>query len=180
MRKIILYIATSLDGKIADKNGDVSWLNVIPNPEKSDYGYRDFLASIDTTIMGNTTYKQVLGFGVGNPYKGKTNFVITNDRLLKKDEHVQYISENVVQFIRNLKEQNGKPIWCVGGSQLNALLLDHGLLDELRIFIMPIILGKGIPLTSELKKYTELELVDSKKFLSGVMELKYAVKGSSR
>jgi dihydrofolate reductase len=176
MRKIILYIASSLDGKIADQNGGVEWLESIPNPEKSDYGYLEFLNSIDTTIMGNMTYRQVLGFDIGNPYKDKKNYVLTRDKSLARDDYVEYISEDIVGFIRQLKSQPGKDIWCVGGGETNSLLLNHGLLDEIRIFIMPIILGKGLPVTSELGSFTDLELVDLKKHSSGVVEINYKPK----
>ena len=144
MRKIILYIATSLDGKIADKDGGVGWLEEIPNPEKSDYGYAEFYDCIDTTIMGNSTYRQVLEFPVEFPYKYKKNYVITRDTSLTKDNNVIYISENVIDFIRDLKQMPGKDIWCVGGAELNALLLENQLIDELRLFVMPVILGRTV------------------------------------
>ena len=59
-RKLILYIASSLNGKIADAEGRVDWLESMPNPDKLDYGYAEFYDSIDTTIQGNATYKQVM------------------------------------------------------------------------------------------------------------------------
>ncbi len=92
-RKIILYIACSLDGKIADRTGSVSWLEELPNPDQTDYGYNDFLASVDTTIMGNKTYRHILGFGIDFPYQEKINYVITRNKTLAHDENVQYVSE---------------------------------------------------------------------------------------
>jgi len=173
MRKIILYIAISLDGKIADKNGGVEWLDSIPNPDTSDYGYSEFIESIDTTIMGNATYRQVLGFGIGNPYPGKKNYVITRDKSLIKDDYVEYISENIPEFIQQLKTQPGKDIWCVGGGEINGLFFNNHLLDEIRIFIMPIILGEGLPLAAGLENFEDLILIDQKKHSSGVVELIY-------
>ena len=173
MRKIILYIATSLDGKIADINGSTDWLHQIPNPDHSDYGYERFIKSIDTTIMGNNTYQQILGFDVEFPYKSSANYVITRNKSLTKDENVQFISENIVDFIKNLKHASGKDIWCVGGSEINALLLDNGLIDEIQIFVMPVILGAGISLTSKVQKLKNLQLKGSIKHASGVMELNY-------
>lgn len=173
MRKIILYIASSLDGKIADIHGGVDWLHQIPNPEKSDYGYSDFFKSVDTTVMGNKTYQQVLGFDVAFPYTGLDNYVITRDRSLTKDDHVQFISENIVEFIIELKQTPGKDIWCIGGGQLVTLLLDHKLLDEIQIFIMPVILGEGIPLTDKLSDFSALMLNNTIAHSSGVIELHY-------
>jgi dihydrofolate reductase len=175
MRKIILYIASSLDGKIADKTGEVGWLEEIPNPDKTDYGYKEFYDSIDTTLMGNRTWQQVKGFGIGNPYKGKTNYVITRDNSLTRDEHVQYVHGNVVDFVQKIKRETGKDIWCVGGGELIALLFNNNFIDEIRIFLMPIVLGEGILLTGILDNYVHLKLLDTKSYNSGVVEFNYEV-----
>ena len=105
MRKIILYVACSLDGKIADREGNVDWLDTIPNPDHSDYGYSDFIKSVDTTLMGNKTYQQVLGFDVPFPYKETKNYVITRDGTLTNDENVEYIHQNIADFISDLKNK---------------------------------------------------------------------------
>ena len=173
MRKIILYVACSLDGKIADREGNVDWLDTIPNPDHSDYGYSDFIKSVDTTLMGNKTYQQVLGFDVPFPYKETKNYVITRDGTLTNDENVEYIHQNIADFVSDLKNKPGKDIWCIGGGQLVALLLDHKLLDKIQVFIMPIILGEGIPLTGKLKEFSNLEYVKSIEHSSGVMEFHY-------
>lgn len=175
MRSTILYIAISLDGYIADKNGGVTWLEDIPNPEKSDYGYAEFYDGIDTTIMGNKTYQQVLGFGVEFPYKDKTNFVVTRDQSLTKDENVQYVSGNISDFVKGLKRKPGKNIWCVGGASLNSILFNNKLIDEIQIFIMPILLGDGIPLAGQLKNNANLDLCKSIRHSSGVQEIRYSV-----
>jgi dihydrofolate reductase len=67
MPKLILYIAISLDGKIARSDGGMDWLENHPNPNGLDYGYADFLAGIGTTIMGRKTYEEILGFGIDWP-----------------------------------------------------------------------------------------------------------------
>jgi dihydrofolate reductase len=175
MRKIICYIAISLDGKIADSKGGVEWLEKIPNPEKSDYGYQAFFGSIDCTIMGNATYRQILGFDVEFPYKSTDNYVITRDKTLSKDQHVTYISESHKETIARLKNAKGKNIWCVGGGGLISFLINHGLLDEFRIFIMPVLLGSGIPIINELLEHCFLELMSTKTHSSGVLELSYKV-----
>jgi len=80
VRKIKLYIATSLNGKIASSDGNVDWLESIPNPEKTDYGYKAFYDSIDTTIQGYNTYNQILNWDIDFPYKGKKNYVLTKKK----------------------------------------------------------------------------------------------------
>lgn len=77
MRKIILYIATSVNGYIAKSDGSVDWLESIPNPNKDDYGCPKFYSSIDTTILGYNTYKQIINWDIEFPYKEKTNYVLT-------------------------------------------------------------------------------------------------------
>jgi len=176
MRKIILYIASSLDGKIADKNGEVGWLDEIPNPDKSDYGYQEFYDSIDTTLMGNKTWQQVKGFGIGNPYKGKKNYVFTRKKSGTKDNEVEYVNENIIPFIKQLKTQQGKNIWCVGGSEFIAHMLNNNLIDEIRLFLMPVVLGEGIDLTGKLGQIIKLEMCETHTYHSGVVELRYKVK----
>ncbi|MCG8311115.1 MAG: dihydrofolate reductase family protein [Cytophagales bacterium] len=183
MRKIILYIAGSLDGKIADAEGGVDWLHRIPNPDESDYGYAGFIKTIDTTLMGNKTYRQVLGFDVEFPYKQTENYVITRNESLVKDEYVRYISKHAAAFIRDLKNKPGKDIWCIGGGGIIAFLIDHDLLDEIRMFIMPVVLGAGIPLTARLRDQCALKLTDTVSYKSGVVELRYTIrheKGSAQ
>ena len=62
--KTIAYIAASLDGYIADKDGGVDWLNSIPNPDQSDYGFEEFMQDVDAILMGANTFKVVQSFGV--------------------------------------------------------------------------------------------------------------------
>lgn len=78
MRKVKLYIATSLDGYIARKDGALDWLDNIPHPENEDYGYQEFYDSIDTVIMGRGTYEVVLGFDVDWPYSTCTTLVMSS------------------------------------------------------------------------------------------------------
>ncbi|MCH2193707.1 hypothetical protein [Kordia sp.] len=73
MRKLLLHIAISLDGKTARLNDDVNWLDAIPHTEGVDYGFYEMCNSIDTTIQGNKTYQKVLSWNIPFPYKGKKN-----------------------------------------------------------------------------------------------------------
>lgn len=89
MRKIKLYIATTLNGKIARSDGSVDWLESIPNPEKIDYGYSEFYNSVDTTIQGNNTYKQIISWGINFPYTGKKNYIFTKNKDVKNNKLCQ-------------------------------------------------------------------------------------------
>ncbi len=110
MRKLSLYSAVSLNGYIARKDGDVAWLDTIPNPEKLDFGYYDFYAGIDTTIQGFATYQQIIDWNIPFPYAGKRNYVLTRKQGLEDTEHVQFISERHVERIKALKQEEGKGI----------------------------------------------------------------------
>lgn len=173
MRKVKLYIAISVDGKIADENGGVDWLDQVPNPEESDYGYTDFTQSIDTTIMGNSTYQQVLSFPVPFPYADYENYVFTRNKNLNEDEHAKFISSDFEEFIGDLKKKKGKDIWLIGGAEIISLIHELSLIDEYLIFVMPVVLGNGISLFSGHPKKADLKLIEAKNYPSGVTLLHY-------
>ncbi len=179
MKKIISYIAMSLNGKIAQSDGSVHWLESIPNPAKNDYGYGRFYDSIDTTIQGFSTYQQIIDWGIEFPYKGKNNYVLTRKQYVENTQDVTFIKTAHTNFIKQLKEEKGKDIWLIGGGQVNTLLLNDGLIDELRIFVMPIILTGGIQLFESMPNETFLELTDSVTYDTGVVALQYKVKYTS-
>ncbi len=173
MRKLIAYCAISFNGKIARKDGDVAWLDSIPNPDQSDYGYYKFYETIDTTIQGYTTYDLIMNMDIDFPYSEKKNYIFTRKQGLENTEHVNFISKNHIEFVRNLKAEKGKDIWLIGGGQINTLCLNEGLIDRLHIHIMPIVISDGIELFEMIPKETHLKLVATKKYESGVMELIY-------
>jgi dihydrofolate reductase len=175
MRKIKLYIAISLNGKIAKIDGSVDWLESIPKPVDSDYGYSDFYNSIDTTIQGNNTYKQILGWGIEFPYKGKKNYVFTTDPSLVDNEDVSYIANDHIKFVKEIKEQQGKDIWLIGGGKANAMLLDAKLIDELHVYVMPMILNEGIDMFGKLLKDASVNLISSKSYSTGAIEMIYKI-----
>jgi dihydrofolate reductase len=172
MRKIILYIAQSADGKIARPDGSVDWLENIPNPEKTDYGYASFYESVDTTIMGNSTYRKILNFDVPFPYPDKKNYVLTRNKVADAQPYVTFTSGEKTYF-SSLKSKPGKDIWLVGGAQANTWFLQHGLIDEMFIFIMPVLIGKGIPLFDNFNHLVHLKPVSTKSYKNGVVFLKY-------
>jgi dihydrofolate reductase len=176
MRKIILYIASSINGFIAKSDGDVDWLEQIPNPNNNDYGFSDLNKSIDTTIQGHSSYQQIVSWGIEFPYKNTTNYVITTNKELKDNENVNFISENHIEFIRDLKEMDGKDIWLIGGGKVNSLLLENYLIDEIHLFIMPILLEDGIKLFEYIDAYKTFKIIDTESYDSGVVKYKLGIK----
>lgn len=164
-RKITLYIAVSLDGFIARENGSVDWLDKF-NSTEDDYGYVELIDSVDTVMMGATTYKQILGFG-DYPYKEKISYVLS--RTLKSDKNVTVVNENLKQFFKNLDPNKSQHIWLVGGANVVNQFLRLKLIDELIIATMPVILGSGIRLFDDKNKEQDLVPCGFESFDSGVI-----------
>ena len=156
MVRIRVYIAASLDGYIAKEDGSVDWL-----PQNSESSYDAFYKSIDTVIMGKTTYDQILTFGE-YPYKDKKSFVFTKSSHTK-DDHVKFLSD-VAKFVRDEFPDAGKNIWIVGGSKTINSFLKQGAVDEIILTVVPVILGRGIPLFQNSNDTNKLELVKTERF----------------
>jgi len=148
MRELKLYIAASLDGYIATREGSVDWL-VDPDQKEGDgedYGYQAFYDSIDTTLMGYNTYRKILDFGVPFPYPNKHNYVFSRNHTREGDYPVEFISSDIVDFTRNLKQQEGRHIWLIGGGQINRIMINADLIDEIILSLKLVVLGDGLPL----------------------------------
>ncbi len=171
MRKIILSLAISLDGYIAKPDGDVEWLKKVPNPEKLDYGFSEFYKTIDTTIMGNNTYKEILGFGIPFPFQDKENFVIS--RTIKADAEFVHFTPDIPNLVKDLKSKSGKDIWLIGGGQINTEFLNNGFIDELLIRIAPIVIGEGLPLFANKPGEEIFKLIKTETFSTGIIQLTY-------
>jgi dihydrofolate reductase len=168
MRKIVLFIATSLDGFIAGKDGNTDWLFT-----DGDFGYNAFYNSIDTTLMGYNTYFYVRRF-IQFPYPDKKNYVFTRKHRTTDDNPIEFVLGDVVDFTRKLKREAGKNIWLVGGGQINSILLNADLIDQMIISIHPVALGQGIKLFRDesLKKF-RFNLVSHEVFDKGLVQLTY-------
>lgn len=168
--KIILYIAATLDGFIARKNGDIDWLKPFEN-SKEDYGYKKFYKSIDGLLIGRKTYMQVLTFGE-YPYKEKPVYVFSKNKNIRGENNTKIINENVKDTMKALKRKHNK-MWLVGGSNLIKQFMLENLIDEFIISIIPITLGNGIPLFEKQKNTTALRLKSIKSYKSGIVQLHY-------
>ena len=171
-RKVILYIAVSVDGYIAKENDDISFLSVVETPGE-DYGYHDFVNCIDTVVMGRKTYDKVLSFGIEFPHKGKKVYVWSRSRK-GQDENVTYINDSLKDFILQLKSTEGKNIFIDGGAALVNELLKLRLIDQLVISIVPYMLGGGVKLFSDGRPEQNLKLLKSVAFSSGLLQLWYS------
>ena len=168
MRKVVLFIASSLDGYIARPNGDIDWLFTDQN-----YGYSAFLDTIDTLLMGRKTYEQVLTFGE-YPYPEKKSYVLTK-KLGFQTEHDVTAAADVESLVKEVRSVEGKNIWLVGGSVLIRDCLEKHLINEIIISIIPIVLGDGIPLFANPTTATDLHLTGWQTYSSGLVQLSYDV-----
>lgn len=167
MSNVILYIATSQDGFIADKNGDVNWL---PHPDKTtgeDCGYKDFYDRVDAIIMGSSSYKQILGFGEWL-WPGKPTYVFSSRPIDIQRSDVFSAGDKVDNFMRQFQAENSrKNIWLLGGAKLVQSFAEQNLIDECIITIFPTVLNEGISLCLP---YEGFDLVQTKKYSGGILE----------
>jgi dihydrofolate reductase len=173
-RKVILYIATSLDGFIADENHGLHWLENFPHPEGEDYGYAELAARIDTTLMGRETFRFLEKHEGPFPYPDTKNYVFSRS-LAGSPLPVEIIKENAPAFVAKLKQQPGKAIWLVGGGKLNATLANAGLIDEIILTQIPVFLGQGIPVFDGLDKPLSFGEVSQKLYPKGVVKIRMVV-----
>jgi len=181
MSKITCYIAMTLDGFIADESGGVGFLDNISNTG-DDFAYTNFFDSVDAVMMGAKTYEQVLSFG-DYPYGHKKSYILTNriDELEEKTTFqdsiefpIKFYSGDIGTVISELREKKSyEHLWLVGGASLIKQMLELGILDELRIFIVPILIGKGISLFDTVNSFQLFTLLDTKSYSKGVVELHY-------
>jgi len=173
MSRIRLYIAVSLDGYIATPDGGVAWLEPF---NAGDYGYEDFLKSIGTLVMGRATFDQVQGFGDW-PYEGKRAIVMTSRPVETLPEGAEVRNANATAVADEARAFDGGDVWLTGGGNVVRQFLDAGLIDEMELFVMPLLLGAGVRLFPDGASRSGLALKDSQPHPNGVVRLLYAVGG---
>ena len=173
MKKLKYYIATTLDGFIAHKDGSFEgfiWDDEVVQDFFDSYSW------FDTVLMGRKTYEVGLKEGKTNPYPMLKQYVFSKTMEKSPDENVELVSENAVELIKKLKEENGKDIWLCGGGNLATQALQNKLIDELIIKLNPVLFGSGIPLFNDSIDYTTLNLTKTKQYDCGILLLNYEIK----
>lgn len=170
-RKVIVFIAASLDGYIAKEDGDISFLTAVESPGE-DYGYSDFIVTVDTVIMGRKTYDKVLTFGIDFPHRDKRCYVLSRTKI-GKDEDVEFFNGDVAALITTIRNVPGKDIFIDGGAEVIHELMKQKLVDRFIISIIPVLLGSGVSLFKPMMQEQKLKLVNSKPFASGLVQLWY-------
>ena len=175
MGKSILYVAASVDGYIAGENDDLSFLSPVESKDE-DYGYADFMKSIDVSIMGRKTIEWVLEHDKAFIDKIYLTYIITHrplpEALADNSNILQY--EGDVSILTEKLLSEGKNLFIVGGSEIILQLMTNNLIDEFHIAYVPVLLGKGTLLFKPGFPQTMLKLLDVKKYPTGLVMLKYA------
>jgi dihydrofolate reductase len=175
MRKVIFGGANSLDNYIARADDSVDWLKWC---KEASEVMRDIWKRIDTILMGRKTYEVGLrlteGKGVAHP--GMKTYVFSRTLKGGSAKGVEIISADVAEFVRDLKNQEGKDILVMGGGLLAKPLLEADLIDEIGFNIHPTLLGSGIPLFHEMNHQIDLELIECRPFKNGCVYIYYRVK----
>ncbi len=172
MTKVILYIAVTQDGFIADKQGGVDWLDAY-NAGTEDYGFDAFYNSVDALVMGDNTYKQIVSYGAW-PFEGASTFVFASKTTpATRNEDIELIKTDVPEFMNEMKEDGFEALWLVGGAQLIESFYKADSIDEYILTIVPHQLGEGLALPLGIFEGQNLTLVDTKKFPSGVIQKHY-------
>lgn len=159
-KKIIVYIAASLDGYIARENGEIDWLASVEG--EGDNGYEAFYQTCDAVVMGKATYDHVLKLTSEFPYSDKKCYVFSCSAQ-GENQHVEFVNESVASFLNSLNQDN-KKIWLVGGSDILADFLTAKRVDEFIISVIPVLLGGGIPLFKQGIPEMNLKLTHMKQY----------------
>lgn len=173
--KMLVYIATSIDGYIAKENDGLDWLTTfsppVDNPQE-DYGFRDFLASVDALIMGKNTYK-IASSADYWPYEGNRVIVLSSS-LSSVCEKAELYKGNIIALVNTLYTEGIRHIYVDGGNTISQFL-NHQLIDELIISVIPVILGSGIPLFQGVQNESWCRLISSRSYENGLVQLHYAL-----
>lgn len=166
MKRIVVYLATSIDGAIARGDGRIDWLD-----DAGDFGFAAFLDGIDAIVMGRVTYDEILDFETW-PYGKRETWVVSRKRE-GRDRHASF-GADLGEILERLRSASGSGrVWIAGGGAVVAEALRLDLVDDLELFVHPVILGDGIPMVPFGVPDRPLELVAAEPQPRGLVRLVY-------
>ncbi len=175
--KVSVYIAVSIDGFIARTDGDIEWLHSYSeSDENEDYGYEEFMSSVDALIMGRKTFEKVLSFEKW-PYGNKTVVVLSSSSVAipeKLGKHIEASSLDPSELLANLSKRGINHVYIDGGKTIQSFLC-AGLVNEFTITYIPHLIGNGIPLFGALKDDVLLKHIYTKSYSNSLVQSKYEV-----
>lgn len=170
-RRTILYIACSLDGYIAKPNDDLSFLSIVEK-KGEDYGYADFISSVDTVILGRKTYEWIMKHVPEFVHADKDTYVVTRTPRPSIGK-THFYTGDLKDLLAKLKGEPGKNIFIDGGAEVVHELLKQNLIDEFVISIIPVLVGDGIRLFKDGRPEQNVVLKSAKGFEKGLVQLHY-------
>lgn len=173
-KKNSVFIATSIDGYIADNSGNIDWLHETPNPGNNDMGYTEFMNTIDALLMGRKTFETICGFDIDWPYQ-KPVFVLSNKLKSIPDKYLGkafLIKGTLQEVLQEIHSKNYLRLYIDGGTTIRQFLHEE-LIDEMIITTIPILLGGGVPLFSSLHERIHFDLKETKTFLNQIVQTHY-------
>ena len=172
MERSVYYAAVSADGFIATKDGGVEWLEPF---QSSELGYESFLATVTAVVMGRATYEQSLTFGPW-PYPGRRGLVVSRHPITALPAGVTAVQPSELHAaLVTLREQASGVLWIVGGGRAARACLDRGWIDEVEFYVVPRLLGDGIPLFERRDGFVRLRLLETRAFSNGIVMIRHAV-----
>ncbi|WKK67169.1 dihydrofolate reductase family protein [Lutimonas zeaxanthinifaciens] len=169
-----VFIASSIDGYIADRAGGIDWLQSVPNPDHDDMGYNSFIKEVDALVMGRNTFETVCGFDIEWPY---TKPVYVLSRRLKSvaakfQDKAELVHGDLREVLECIHAKGHGQLYVDGGGTIQSFLKE-GLIDDLILTTIPIVLGGGIPLFSEMDTPLEFDLIETKVYLDQIVQRHY-------
>jgi dihydrofolate reductase len=185
MRKLVYYVGMSIDGKIAGPGGEtdfyplgdtLDWIGAeypetLPAHARAQLGVTASPRHFDTGVMGRVTYEPALELGIASPYAPLRQVVFSRTLGPSSDPSVTVTSDDPVAVVRDLKAQEGRDIYLIGGAQLAGLLLPE--IDGLVVKLYPVVAGAGVPLFSASFAPSLFRLVSSRELSGGTVVLTY-------
>jgi dihydrofolate reductase len=169
--KASVFVGTSVDGFIARQNGDLDWL---PAGGGEPHGYDEFIATVDTIVIGRKTFETVLGFDAW-PYGGKRVVVLSSERIdLSPAAARGGLVGDPTEIVSSLAARGAHHLYVDGGITVQRFLR-AGLIDRLVITRVPVLIGDGIPLFGSLSQDVPLRHVATRSYPSGLVQSEYEV-----
>ncbi len=172
-------MVSSLDGIIAKIDNSVSWFETSDNYDRGVVGQdtEEFLKTIDCYVMGSRTYEHALKLSqiYGWAYGDKPTIVLTNRDLPTEKPNIEFYSGDLNKLVNERLKPNYKNVWVVGGSMLTRDFIRRKLADEIRVSILPIILGDGLLYFDHIGQEQALHLKDTTAYKNGMIELCYEI-----
>jgi dihydrofolate reductase len=172
MPRTVYYAAMSVDGFIASPDGKVDFLDSF---HAADFGYGEFFARVGAVVLGRATFEQSLTFGAW-PYSGRLGLVVTSRPIRDPPAQVRAVTAaELPAALEELRAAARGDVWIVGGGKTAQACLDAGLVDELELYLVPRLLGNGVPLLSGPAGLAPLRLAEARAFPNGVLKARYEV-----